>query len=166
MRTLRKDPPGLGVARVATPWPDESLREGTVALLRRIGCRGIGYAEYKRDPRDGTVRLIGVDGRPFPTLGLARRAGVDLVRLAWEEVTGTPFGPAAHNGWRGHWIHLHADVLATLRFRRREALTLRDSVRPYLGTKVYAVWSLADPLPFAAQWSRTLRAALATLVAR
>jgi D-aspartate ligase len=160
MHKLRKSPPFFGVCRVAEPWPEDRLREPTVALLARIGYRGMANAEYKLDPRDGKLRLMEVNGRPFLMAGLARRAGIDLVRLAWAEATGAPPPPATYNGWRGRWIHLHADLLYALLFHRAEGIGLRDYVEAYLGKKAFAVWSLADPLPFAAQWSRTLRDAV------
>lgn len=158
MHKLRKSPPLFGVCRVAEPWPDDGLREPTVELLRRIGYRGMANAEYKRDPRDGRFRLMEVNGRPFLMAGVARRAGVDLVRLAWSEALGAPLPQADFNGWRGHWIHLHADLLYALMFRRVEKLRLRDYLKPYLRSPTFAVWSARDPLPFAAQWTRTVRA--------
>lgn len=156
MHKLRKSPPFFGVCRVAEPWDDDSLRGPTVALLRRMGYRGMANAEYKLDPRDGRMRLMEVNGRPFLMAGLARLAGVDMMRLAWAENTGAPFPGARYNGWRGHWIHLHADLLYALLFRRTEALSFGEYARPYLRSPAFAVLSLRDPLPFLMQWLRTL----------
>ncbi len=68
---------------------------------------------------------------------------------------------AQPTSWRGAWIHLQADVLASVRYRRIERLGLGEWLAPYRGPKTYAVWSLRDPRPFAAQTALLARRLLA-----
>lgn len=158
VRKLRQSPPLFGVARVAEiAGSVPSLREATIEILRRIGVRGMAVAEFKLDPRDGSLRFIEVNGRSVVYNGLLRRAGLDLAGLAWSEhVSGRP-GRARANGWPGVWINLHADFLYSTLYRRHDRVDLGDFLAPYARPKIEAVWSARDPLPFLAQWSRTAR---------
>ncbi|MCW5979345.1 MAG: hypothetical protein KIT09_14815 [Bryobacteraceae bacterium] len=165
MHKLRKSPPFYGVCRVAETDVDPAvaarLREPTVALLRRIGWRGMANAEYKWDARDGSYRFMEVNGRCFMMQGVAMAAGVNYALLAWEDATFDKVSAAAAPVWKGSWIHLHADLLHALLRRRAEGLRFRDYLAPYRGPKRYAVWSLTDPKPFLVEWARTLRQAAA-----
>ena len=153
VRKLRQSPPHFGVARMAElpADPPPGLHELTVELARRIGQRGPAVAEFKRDPRDGSLRFIEVNGRSVVYNALLRRAGLDLAALA-----GGGNG-ARTSGWPGVWVNLHADLLhATL----RERLPARELVAPYRRPRLDAVWSRTDPRPFIAQWSWTARRAM------
>lgn len=156
MRKLRQSPPFFGVARVAEiPARPPDLREPTVEILRRIGHRGIATAEFKLDPRDGSVRFIEVNGRSVNFNPLLRRAGLDLAGLAWADHVEGSAERARPNGWPGVWINLHADLLHAMLRRREQPLSARELIAPYRRPRIEAVWSAADPLPFLAQWSRT-----------
>ncbi len=117
----------------------------------------MAVAEFKLDPRDGRFRFMEVNGRSVIYNGLLRRAGLDLAGLAWsDQVCGQP-EPARPNGWPGVWIHLHADVLYSLLYRRYDRVAFADFLAPYRRPKIDAVWSATDPFPFITQWSRTAR---------
>jgi predicted ATP-grasp superfamily ATP-dependent carboligase len=157
IRKLRQTPRGFGDARVAEAVEEHGgMGEATVEIARRMGLTGMVVAEFKRDPRDGRLRLFDVNGRSVVYNGLLRRAGLDLAGLAWGEHMGeTPSSPAAP-GWRGVWIHLHPDLLRSALECRRKEMGLSEFLGPYRRPKVEAVWSARDPLPFLAQWSLSL----------
>jgi D-aspartate ligase len=158
-RKLRKAPPFYGVARAAEVADIPELRDRTLALLHRIGWRGIASVEYKLDPRDGRYRLMEVNGRCFLAHALATRCGVNYPLLAWREHALGDTVRAAANGWRGTWLHLHADLLYTALQKRGADWSWRQFIRSYRGPWIDAVWSAADPKPFLAQWGGTLRKA-------
>jgi D-aspartate ligase len=114
-------------------------------------------AEFKSDPRDGTLRFIEINGRSVVYNGLLRRAGLDHAGMAWSDYVRERPEHARPNGWPGVWINLHADVLYSLLERRQHQLRGADFLAPYGRPKIDAVWSRADPMPFLAQWSRTAR---------
>lgn len=159
-RKLRKAPAFYGVARAAEVADVPELREPTIALLQRMGWQGMASAEYKLDPRDGRYRLMEINGRCFLTHGLPTRCGVNYPLMAWREhALGETVGAKA-NGWRGVWLHLHADLLYTAVEERGADWSWGDFVRTYRGPWVDAVWSSRDPMPFVAQWASTMRKAL------
>jgi predicted ATP-grasp superfamily ATP-dependent carboligase len=167
VRKLRQGPAGIGVARVAEIAPEmPELREASVALLRRIGVRGAAAVEFKRDARDGSFRLLEINGRSVLYNALTRRAGLDLAALAWADfVEGRP-RTATPRPWPGVWVNLHSDLLHSLVDGRREGLRLREFLAPYRRPWFDAVGSWRDPLPWLAQWSWTARRGIATLAAR
>ena len=155
---LRQGPPLYGDARVAEVVPDPpGVREATVELVRGMGHRGIASAEFKRDPRDGSFKFIEVNGRSFVYNGLVRRAGLDLTAVAWADYTQQALALPEPQGWRGAWIHLHPDLLHSVASRRAAPLTWADFSAPYRGRWIEPVWSVRDPLPFAAQWAQRPR---------
>jgi D-aspartate ligase len=158
-RKLRKAPPFFGVARAAEPANVPELREPTIELLRRIGWRGVASAEYKRDPRDGRFKLMEINGRCYLSHALATRCGVNYPLLIWQEHARRQRVSATSNGWRGTWLHLHADLLYTAVQERGSDWNWRECIRGYTGPWIDAVWSAADPVPFLAQCSGTLRKA-------
>ncbi len=158
-RKLRKAPPFFGVARAAEPANVPELREPTIELLRRIGWRGVASAEYKRDPRDGRFKLMEINGRCYLSHALATRCGVNYPLLIWQEHARRQRVSASSNGWRGTWLHLHADLLYTAVQERGSDWNWRKFIRSYTGPWIDAVWSPADPVPFLAQWRGTLQKA-------
>jgi D-aspartate ligase len=158
-RKLRKAPRHFGVGRASTPAELPQLRERTIALLQRIGWRGLACVEYKLDPRDDRYRLMEINGRCPLSNALPTRCGVNYPLLAWREHVLGQTVSAAPNGWRGVWTHLHADLLYTAIEERGPDWSWLDFMRSYSGPWVDAVWSAKDPIPFLAQCAGTLRKA-------
>jgi predicted ATP-grasp superfamily ATP-dependent carboligase len=157
VRKLRQTPAGFGDARVAEVIDEHAgMREATVEIARRIGLRGMVIAEFKRDPRDGRLRLFDVNGRSVVYNGLLRRAGLDLAGLTWRDHMGEAPRANGSRDWRGVWIHLYPDLLRSAVEWRRDRMGLAKFLAPYRRPKVEAVWSVHDPLPFVTQWAQTL----------
>ena len=70
---------GVGIYNETTRDPE--LGEQAVALLRALEWHGPAQVEFKRDARDGRLRLMEVNARFWGTLGLAIQAGVDFPYL-------------------------------------------------------------------------------------
>lgn len=164
IRKLRQSPPFFGVARAAEIAPDHpQLRDATVAILRRMGFRGMAAAEFKRDARDGSFRFFEVNGRSVIYNGLLRRGGLDLAALAWADYVDAQPAIAQPRGWHGVWVNLHADLLYSLLHRRQAPVSFRELVSTYRRPTIEAVWSTRDPLPFLTQWSHTARDGVAAV---
>jgi D-aspartate ligase len=135
-RKLRQTPPSVGTCRVGEAvWVDDVVEQG-LALLRGLGFHGLSQVEFKRDPRDGRYKLIEVNPRLFQWHGLAAACGVDLPRVAYLDLLGTPPPPARSNGHSKKW-----------------AITLMRGSRPALVRPPYvdAILALDDPKPAAVQ---------------
>jgi D-aspartate ligase len=87
-RKLRQTRGWMGSARVGvSAWDDEVVDSG-LRLLRALGFYGISQVEWKRDPRDGALKLIEVNPRLWQWHGLASACGVDIPWIAYRDLTG------------------------------------------------------------------------------
>jgi predicted ATP-grasp superfamily ATP-dependent carboligase len=133
-RKLRQTPPGVGTCRVGEAvWVEEVVEQG-LRLLRELGHTGLSQVEFKRDPGDGAYRLMEVNPRLWQWHGLAAACGVDLPRIAYEDLTGERPAPASMNGRRRRWAItlLHGERPAPQRPPYVDAVFARDDLKPAL----------------------------------
>ena len=162
VRKLRQNPPFIGGARAAEIAPPEpALREATVELLRRAGFRGMAFAEFKRDRRDGRFLFIEVNGRAVLFNSVMPPTGVDLVTMTWSDFALGEPPRAAPTGWNGAWVHLQAELLCAVRHRKTERLGIGELLAPYRRPLRFGDWSASDPGPFIAQSALAVRDTLA-----
>ena len=143
-RKLLQAPAGVGTCRVGVAeWDDEAV-DGARRLLHALGFHGISQVEYKRDPRDGTLRLMEVNARLWQWHSLAAACGVDLVQMAYRDAIGEPVAARTSRGSDGRrWVALVRHV----RESRRERLGLRRTLFPLRPPFTEPVFSLHDPMP-------------------
>lgn len=70
-----------------TAWEPDAAALG-LALFQRLGVRGLANVEFKRDARDGQLKLIEANLRLTAADDLVRRAGVDFAWLAYSRAAG------------------------------------------------------------------------------
>jgi predicted ATP-grasp superfamily ATP-dependent carboligase len=153
-RKLLQAPAGVGTCRVGVAeWDDEAV-DGARRLLHALGFHGISQVEYKRDPRDGTLRLMEVNARLWQWHSLAAACGVDLVQMAYRDAIGEPVAARTSRGSDGRrWVALVRHV----RESRRERLGLRRTLAPLRPPFTEPVFSLHDPMPAVHQLVGALR---------
>ena len=133
-RKLQQTPPGVGTCRVGEAvWVEEVVEQG-LAFLRALGHTGISQVEFKRDARDGSYRLMEVNPRLWQWHGLAAACGVDLPRIAYEDLTGERPDPVSMNGRRRRWAItlLPGERPAPQRPPYVDAVFARDDLKPAL----------------------------------
>ena len=143
----RQYPPefGLGCYQLTT-W-DPEVAEIGLRFFQGAGLRGIANVEFKRDSRDGSLRLIECNARLTAANEQVRLAGLDIPLLAYSRVTGTP-GPRLGSYKLGVPLwHPIEDVRAMLAYRRRGELTVRAWLRSLLRRQRFPLFRLDDPLP-------------------
>lgn len=149
-RRIRISPPDFGSSSYCVSIPMRAVDAalpGLVDLLTRLQYRGIFSAEFKRDARDGTFRILEVNSRAWWYVEFATRCGVNVVEMAWRDAQGLPVKYASRDYRTGAGcINLSNDV-ATLSRRHGEArtplwLALRQWSRGY-----FNVFRWDDPLP-------------------
>jgi D-aspartate ligase len=102
-RKLRQTPRGVGTCRVGEAlWVDEAV-DAALKLLRAFEFFGLSQVEFKRDPRDGTFKLMEINPRLWQWHGLASACGVDLPRIAYADLVGKPVPEAKMNGSGKRW---------------------------------------------------------------
>src|SRR5439155_24444361 len=133
-RKLRQTPPGVGTCRVGEAVWDEDVVEQGLKLLRALEHRGLSQVEFKRDPRDGVLRLMEVNPRLWQWHGLAAACGVDLPRIAYEDLTGERPQTVSMNGRRRRWAItlMPGESPAPQRPPYVDAVFARDDLKPAL----------------------------------
>ena len=126
-RRIREKPPsgGVSVLRESAPL-DPIAVEHAKKLLTHLGWHGVAMVEFKRDDRDGSLRLMEINGRFWGSLQLAIDAGVDFPALLVELAAGqhpTPLD-SYHVGVRSRWFWGDVDSLLTVLIRSRASLNL------------------------------------------
>ncbi len=113
--------------------------------------------EFKRDERDGRLKLIECNHRFTMSNELTRRVGVNLALLAYDRLVGVPVRPM--NGYR-RGVYLWApggDTAAFLEARRRGELTFSAWARSLMHRQHIAVLDADDPGPALASLRRRVR---------
>ena len=112
-RKLVCDPPDVGITAICTAAAaevDEELSDLSRQFIERVGYKGVGGLEYKRDRRSG--RLVITE----PTVGridwqeeIATLCGVNIPLAAYCAETGVPFKKSARQKsnvmWRSSVVH-------------------------------------------------------------
>jgi D-aspartate ligase len=148
------------VARRTRQWPMDFGRASTYVetieapdveglarrVLERLGFDGIVEIEFKRDARDGRLKLLDINPRPWGWHSLGRRAGVDFPYLLWQLMSGTRVAPQrARPGVR--WVRALTDVPTVIGEVRAGRMTLRAYLSSLRGPIEYAVLAADDPVP-------------------
>lgn len=97
-RRRRIHPPGFGNSSYCESVPLEDVQGAVDAvsrLLERLDYRGIFSAEFKRDARDGTFRILEVNTRAWWYVEFAARCGVNVCGMAFRDAQGLPVEPPA-----------------------------------------------------------------------
>jgi predicted ATP-grasp superfamily ATP-dependent carboligase len=79
---------GAGCYHITTREPD-TIAVGR-AFLEGIGFRGFAHVEFKRDPRDGKIKVMECNPRFTVPHELLTRAGIDTSQLVYNHLVGIP----------------------------------------------------------------------------
>ena len=159
-------PPGFGTGCIVQSVNRPELFDRTVRLLNAMEFSGIAEVEFKWDPRDAEYKLIEVNPRPWDQHRLGAACGVDLIHLAYCDLTGLPKPAVRVSGSGRKWVAEDAFVLALLRLVWRRESGIKELLRQARGRKVYGIWSWRDPLPFMAFAARFVTNLLGTAAAK
>ena len=125
-RRIREKPPSGGVSVLSeSTLPDPTALEHANRLLHALQWRGVAMVEFKRDSRDGSLKLMEINGRFWGSLQLAIDAGVDFPGLLVEIAQGRrPAAPQYRVGVRTRWLLGDLDALLAILLRSRSFLNL------------------------------------------
>ena len=157
-RIVRRFPVNRGGACYhATEWLPETAEVGR-KFFEGIGFAGLGNVEFKRDLRDGKLKLIEANARFTAAQELALRAGAPIDLIVYRHLTGQ--GAPMFREFRQElyfWYPI-SDFLAFVQLNGRGDLKFGEWVRSVAGTKrVDPLFSLSDPLPLLGAADAVLR---------
>ncbi|HHL39785.1 MAG TPA: carboxylate--amine ligase [Deltaproteobacteria bacterium] len=150
-RKIRQWPPEIGSTAVAEGRFNRSVLSESIRIFRKTGYRGIGSVEYKYDRRRGLFLVMEPTvGRPNLQSYVATANGINIPYIAFCNMVGRELS-AFHreeDPTPVKWVHELSDFRSARHHMRRGDLTWREWFRSLSGPKKYALFSLADPLPF------------------
>ncbi|WP_243373449.1 hypothetical protein [Geotalea sp. SG265] len=145
---VRLAPPGFGVPSVVKSKDVPEVAGYGRRLLRALRFRGYACTEFKKDPRDGTYKLMEINGRHNRSALLALRCGINFPWFQYRhlvdgKVPSIDFPPILRENI--YWIDEFKDVG---RLTGKPGCSLLSFARPYLAPHVFAVFALNDFKPF------------------
>lgn len=159
-RKPRQHPFGFGCGTFhETAWEPDAA-DASLHLLRSVGYRGLGVVEFKRDARDGRLKLIECNPRLTAATELVRAAGVDFARLAYERSLGRS-GPRFGDFRSGvrEWFP-PGDLRAFLALRRKGQLSFPGWLATLAPPFHLPIFDTRDPMPSVANALRRGRTSL------
>lgn len=120
--------------------------ESAERLLAATCFTGLVEVEFKRDPRDGQLKVFDINPRVWGWHTLCRRAGVDFPYLLWLLLRDEPV--PEQSGRAGEsWMHLSADLRVAVGEILRGRLSLGAYMRSLSGPRESAIFAWDDPMP-------------------
>jgi predicted ATP-grasp superfamily ATP-dependent carboligase len=158
-RKIRNSPPDTGSPSVVmSEWMPEVAEQGR-RLLRAARFSGYSCTEFKRDPRDGQYKVMEVNARHNLSSLLATRCGLNFPWLQYQHLVDGVV-PVQRDYERGiYWIDVTRDLQNVGYYLRRPGYSLREFLRPYRRTCIFAVLDRHDVGPAAARSVDTMRVA-------
>jgi predicted ATP-grasp superfamily ATP-dependent carboligase len=150
-RKLRQYPPGFGSASLVRSCLEPEALEMTTTFLHSIGYRGIAAAEFKRDPRDGRLKIIEINTRPSLWFAVSSGSGKRLSLAAYHDLCGSETVLAENDQSSGvTWRYALKDAYSAVFYRLNSEFVLPPpNLEPIgaPGPNVYPVFSWDDPMP-------------------
>jgi len=148
------------VARRTRQWPMDFGRASTYVetieapdveeiaarLLAVLGYEGIVEVEFKRDPRDGRLKLLDVNPRVWGWHTLAGRAGVDFPYLLWRMTSGASV-PEVRGRSGVRWVRALTDLPTAFGEIRAGRLSVAAYLSSLRGPIEFAILATDDPVP-------------------
>jgi D-aspartate ligase len=153
-RRLRMYPPRFGNSTYLVSVGLDEVNDGKESLERflpAIGFRGVFSAEFKRDERDGRLKILEINGRPWWYVTFAVDCGVDVVLMAYRDALGLPVQSAAPARSGVHFVFPLYDGMACRVLRSNGELGLPRWWWQWLTAK-QAVFAWYDPWPSCRGW--------------
>jgi D-aspartate ligase len=153
---------GLGTYHLSD-WNAEVAETG-LRFFQGAGVRGLACVEFKRDERDGRLKLIECNHRFTAADALQRACGLELGQLGYRRALGLP-SPRLGPYRRGVALWFPSeDVRAMLAYRRSGELSATQWMRSLAAPLRLPILSLRDPLPSLVSLARKLRNGLRRLL--
>lgn len=156
-RKLRQYPVrwGTGTYHLAEHVPEAA--ELGLRLFRALGLVGLGNVEFKRDERDGRLKLIECNLRLTAADPLLHACGLDLPWLLYARVAGLDVDvPASFRYGKRQW-HPVLDARAFLDYRRTDGMRASVWARSLVHRHRLPLWAADDPMPSVRQAAEAAR---------
>ncbi len=148
-RILRRYPEhqGFGSYHI-TDWDPERFELG-MRLVRQVGLRGLANVEFKRDDRDGKLKVMECNIRFTAANEIVVASGYDLPWFVYSRLAGLPEVSLLDREYRRGtrlWFPI-ADFFAFVDLRRQGRLTAGEWIASVLHRQTLPYFRFDDPVP-------------------
>ena len=154
-RRIREKPPTGGVSVLCESIdPPENAFEAGKRIVKKIGLTGPVMVEFKKDIRDGVLKLMEINARFWGSLNLSILSGIDfpyLLYLLTIEGKLKNFSNEYRTGVKLRWILGDLDnLLSKIKHARKGRLKMiKEFMVDFMRSSVHTdVLKITDPLPF------------------
>lgn len=148
LRKIRQYPTEFGVGTVVESVRHPELVGLGLRFFRGIGYRGIGSIEFKKDERDGRLKMIELNPRLWQQNGHATACGINFPLIQYLDLSGQTPPPQTDFSVGVKWLDSVADFQAFWDYFRRGELSPGAWLRSWAGVRSFATFAWDDPGPF------------------
>jgi D-aspartate ligase len=124
----------------------DDVRQAAETFLASIDHHGLCEIEFKRDPRNGVLKILDVNPRPWSWFGLADAAGIDFGAAIVALASGQK-APSMQARTGVGWMFSLRDQVAAFQLALAGRLNFRSWLASLTRTRTFASFSLSDPMP-------------------
>jgi predicted ATP-grasp superfamily ATP-dependent carboligase len=146
-RIIRRCPPNEGNGCYHVTDRVDEVKELALKLFRSIGLKGVANVEFKRDYRDGKLKLIECNARFTAANCLLAKSGIDLASFVYYRLLGTQLKlPSSFKVGKRLWYPWQ-DFSSFYAIRRRGEITLAMWVKSLMHPQSFPYFAWDDPRP-------------------
>lgn len=129
-----------------TEWDEEIAKLG-LKFFTGINYRGLGNIEFKRDLRDGQLKVIECNPRFTAAQELLIQSGMDIALLIYNHLTGRPLPHLNSYKQNLHYWYPVKDFRAYLELKSKKEITTWSWIKSLLHAQVFPYFQFSDPVP-------------------
>ncbi|HET6819220.1 MAG TPA: hypothetical protein VFH98_01560, partial [Candidatus Limnocylindria bacterium] len=161
---VRLTPPSFGPPSVVVSRDIPEVLGPARRLLDALGYEGFSCTEFKLDARDGTYKLMEVNGRFNLSSLLMLRCGLNFPLMAYRHHLFDEAPSAADSPQGIHWIDGTKDIAYALPQLVRHPTRIGAFTEPYRRPHVFAVFDRDDPRPLVVRYRNLVGRGWATMM--
>lgn len=146
-RIIRRFPPNEGNGCYHVTDRVDEVKELALKLFRSVGLKGVANVEFKRDHRDGKLKLIECNARFTAANCLLAKSGIDLASFVYYRLLGTQLKlPSSFKVGKRLWYPLQ-DFNSFSVLRNRAEITFGMWVKSIMHPQTFPYFAWDDPRP-------------------
>ena len=125
------------------------MKDIIIKYLNSIGFKGIFHAEFKRDPRDNSPKLIEVNARSWQKNIFPAICGINVILVAYLEAIGINVESISDYELDVYIIELLLDLFSSCVMICKKQLSLKEWITPFIRKNEQTIFNRDDANPFA-----------------
>jgi len=162
-RKIRQFPIEFGRGSLAETFHDPEFAGYGLRFFRSIGYRGFGTIEFKRDDRDGKLKVTDLNPRWVKPINLPMASGVNFPLLHYRDLAGESPAPGMDFKAGVRWLDAIGDLSTSWSMCRSGELSPWSWARSLAGVRSFPAFAPDDLKPFLREYDygrRLVRAPL------